>query len=412
MAHAQPLFLVPVASRSVFAGRSSNIRIVNYDDTNRFIPVDKITREHIRDCPVLAEIHALDPTKYLAEFQGMPGLIKGVSYGYGMLVFSENLKHFTRVCSSRVSGNKIKFNYGTEEFKNERAECWEFSVKRVRVDIITKMTRQGAVEYPFILARPDEPKCPVCYDDLSGNVIACDKKHQICLPCFKLLPGNRGLKKCPLCNIQSYKDDELERYDNMLGLEVKQKSYFYLNLRGGNSFYDYRYNEALFLGMLKNSAKSNYMNLFHNMLISSFYNFYMSHNDAFSSYTFNILNQVDGNNRTYSIADDLNQPIIDYINEIDSPHIYEDVKYTDIYMGGYDDIQFYRELEVIDGNVERIREYPNQRKELLKREIYFRYKIKNTTAEEFINYFKNIFERILEPQCKNNMLYNYITIEE
>lgn len=413
MAHAQPLALVAPCSRSAFSARPA-LRVVSHDDTNRFIPTDKITREQVKDCSTLAEISALDATKYLAEFMGFPGLVKGVQgWGYGMLVFSENLKFFTRVCSSRVNGNKIKFNYGSEEIKEDRANCWEFCVKRVRIDVITKAIRQGAIEYPLELSREDTT-CPICLDPLVGNVVKCNENHQTCLKCFNLLPTigpGQSIKKCVLCNVPGYTIDEYKKIEQMNGSLVKQEPYFYLTLRGGNSSYDFKYNEALFLGMLKVITNGLGFDIFRRMLISSFYNYYMDPNRAFSSYTFNILNQVEGNNRTLKSTDDLNSAITDYINDIDRPEIYNDVKYTDIYMGNYDERDFYRELREIDGNIERIEEYAGEaRKNLLKREIYFRFKCKNTNANEFIEYFKNIFYRILN--YKNNTIFNYITIEE
>ena len=408
--------VVPPASRSVFAGRSSmsGLRVVDWTSGDRFIGVNDLTRQQIAECPVLAEIHALDATKYLAEFQGMPGLVKGVnSYGSGMLVFSENLKFYTRVCESRVSGNKIKFNHGSEEFKNERRECWEFCVKRVRIDIITAITRENAVSFPFTLLRPDDPKCPICYDDLSGNVIECDNNHQLCFGCFHLLPGVGGQKKCPCCNTQTYSSERIDKYNAMCGRIIKKEPYFYTSLTAGNSFKEYQYNEALFFGMLKQQAKSHHMDYFRNMLMSSLYNYYIKHPDAFSSYTFNILNQVNGNHRTYNPStDDLNPVIIDFLNEVHTPEIYHDVAHTDIYMNGYDDIQFFRELEDVEGNIERLKEYPNGSQAILRREIYFRYKVKHSTPNELIEYMKNIFYRIITNRHKNTSIFNYIEREE
>jgi hypothetical protein len=363
---------------------------------------------------MLGNLYALDPVKYLAEYGGMPGLVKGATWGMGSLVFSENLKYYTRVCSSRVSGNRIKFNYGSEEIKQERAECWEFAVKRQRIEVITRFRRQDAQQFPFSLTRPDETKCPCCYDDLSGNVVCCNHQHQVCLPCFNLMPVNGGVKKCPLCNTPTYSREEYDRVDRMNGLLVKEDPYFLLTLRGGNSFKDYTYNEALFMGMLKNVSKSCLINVFDIMLISSFYNFYIDHRHAFSSYDFNILNQVNGNNRTFNpFTDGLNAVFLDYIDAIQDfkqfNKIYNDVAHTSIYLHSYEDIQFYRELEAIENNIERIKDYPNGSKEILKREILFRYKISLSTTETLKEKFIDILKLIIS-KSKNYRNY-FETIE-
>jgi len=385
--------VVRPASRSVFAGRSS-FRVVDADATERFIGANEITRQMVIECPVLAEIVALDATKYLAEYCGMPGLVKGCStWGNGMLVFSENLKHMTRVCESRVAGNKIKFNHGSEEFKEARPDVWEFCVKMCRVDVITKMRRENVVNYIFVLSRPDETACPVCLEALQGNVVQCSNTHQVCLPCFNLLSGVRGHKKCPTCR-SHYKDEELSKIDRMNGLEVKDDPYFVFNLSGGNSFKAYTYNEALFMGMLKNQCQNNLMDNFRQMLMSSLYNYYSNHKDAFSLYDFNFTYHSDSGRMYNPFNDELGQVVCDYINEIDTPEIYNDVAYTDFFLNGYDDIQFYRELEDIEGNVNRIKEYPNDKKNILRREVYFRYKVKQANANGLMEYFKNIFQRI------------------
>jgi len=412
MADAQPLALVLPASRSVFAGIPT-LRVIEYSEDHRFIPLSDLTRDQIKGCSMLGYLHGMDATPYLAEYSGIPGIVKGVqTWGSGMLVFTENLKHFTEVCSARVLGNKIKFGYGSEEIKQERRECWEFCVKRVRIDVITKMKRDNAVEFPLVLSRPEDIHCPVCYDELTANNMECDNKHQVCLPCFKLLPGIGGLKKCPCCNTNTYSTERIDRYNAMIGKEIKQPPYFYLSLRGGNSMKDFQYNEALFMGLIKRQAQNQNFDIFRRMLMSSFYNFYINHSDRFS-YNFNLLNQVDGNNRTYNPSkDDLSEPIIEYINEIDDPKIYNDVKFTDIYLGGYDDVDFHRQLRDIDGGgIERISEYPNQSIALLRREIYFRYKIKHSNANELMEYFRNIFYRVIT-NINSSIVFKYVTIEE
>jgi hypothetical protein len=356
---------------------------------------------------------------------GMPGLVKGVSnWGSGMLVFSENLKYYTRICESRVSGNKIKFNYGSEEFKEDRANCYQFCVKRIRIEVITKTHRANGIDYPLELSRPDDKTCPICLEELSGNVVKCNANHQTCLKCFNLLP-NRGhshpiIKNCVLCNKPNYTTDEYDKVERMNGIVHSDDPYYYFTLTGMNSFKDYIYNEALFLGMLKFQAHSHGMDNFRTFLMSSFYNFYMSHKDAFSSYDFNLTYYKDNNNRSYNPScDDLGGAIHEYINTIyDTVHspgyvaIYTDVAYTNISLGGYDDIEFFRDLERVEGNIERLKDYPNDSKMILKREIYFRNKIANTTLTDMKAYFKNIFERIINRATQQSHFFKNTIIEE
>ena len=334
---------------------------------------------------------------YLSEYMGIPGLVKGVSnWGYGMLVFSENMKHMTNVCSSRVVGNKIKFNHGSEEFKEDRANCWEFCVKRERIDIIIKQFRHTPMEYPLNILREGETTCPICYDPLTGQNMFCDNNHQICLTCFDLLPGVGVQKKCPCCNTHTYSRDRMIRYDLMRGQLCKEDPYFYLDLPSfSNSFYDFAFKEAQFLGMIKMMCKAHDLNIFQQMLISALYNFATLHQDAFSLYTFNILDQVDYNNRQMNpFSDDVN-PVIDlFLDLVRKSQIWEDVAYTSHHVPNYDVQDFYRDLEYVEGNLERLKDYSSYNQDLLKREIYFRAKVKRSTDEQLIEQMKLIFQTI------------------
>lgn len=403
--------IVPICCRPTFAARST-LRIVEADDTRTFKGINDITRQQIMECPALADLCSLDPVPYLAEFMAMPGLVKGASnYAYGHLVYSENLKHYTRVCSSRVAGNKIKFNYGSEEFKENRDDCWEFCVKRVRISIIQKQTRLDVESFPLVLTR-EEDSCPICYDKLTSQVVCCKSNHQTCLNCWSLLPGHRGNKKCVLCNTANYSDEELEKVDKMNGRVIQKDPYYYLDIKScANSFKDYTYNEALFFGMIKNMCR-NESDIFNSMLLSGLYNYYMTHPESFSDYQFNILNQVDYNNRTYNpFHDDVNPVIEKYLDIAHTPQIYNDIAHTTIYMSGYDDIQFFRELEHIEGNVNRLVEYPNQSKSILQREIFFRYKLDRLSHYELKETMNKLFQRIAKKTHQYEKLFNIIKQE-
>jgi len=406
------LAVVPLCSRPVFSSRGF-LRVINHDDLG-FIGVNDITRQKIQECPILAELKAIDPVPYLAEYMGIPGIVKGVChYGSGMLVFSENLKYFTRVCSSRVTGNKIKFNYGSEEFKEDRANCWQFCVKLVRMKIIKNVKRSEKESFPLILSR--ETNCPICYETLTCQNVSCEASHQTCLSCFNLLPLSCGVKKCPLCNKPNYTPEELEKAERMNGKTVESEPYFLACIdSGANSFKDYTYNEALFFGMIKIMTNNGlYFDRFSKMLMSGLYNYYITHKEAFSDYSFNILNQIDGNSRTWNpFKDDVNIVIEKYIDSVlSTDDIYNDVAHTQIYMSEYDDIEFYSDLEFIDGNMNRIKDYPNDRKEILKREIFFRSKIKRTNANELKEIIKDVFKKILDNSNRYLGQFEIIKIE-
>jgi hypothetical protein len=404
--------VVALCSRRAFSGRVS-LRVVDSADTSVFRPFNRITREQINENPFLAEIASLDATQYLLDYCGIPGLVKGVkSYGSGMLVFSENLKYYTRLCDSRVSGNKIKFNHGTEEIKERREDCWEFCVKRERLDIICPQHRQDAQVFDLVLKR-DEDTCPICFDKLTGRVVCCASNHQVCLTCFNLLPLFGGVKKCVLCNCPNYTLDELDKVERMNGKIVKGHRFFYSAMSSGcNSFKDFTYKEALFLGTLRIACYNGDYNLFQRMLMSALFNYYTTHQEAFSDYNFNLLNQVDYNNRTYNpFSDDLPPVIKSFLENIHTPQVFNDVAHTLHYSSGYDDIDFYSQLEDIEGNIQRLKDYPNGTKDILKREIFFRYKIKHTTPLELEGWMKTIFKMMLNSASKYSGVYNLVVRE-
>lgn len=406
-----PLPLVAPYYRSRLAAGSSSLRVLDHDDPARFIELKDLRHDQLEACSELNSLLRIDVATYLATNSGIPGLVKGVTFGYRMKAFSPDLTRYVQVCQSRVAGNKIKFGYGSEEKKEDREDCWEFCVKRVRMDVITKCRREDGVTFPLVLLRPDETKCPVCYDDLGENNMWCDNKHQICLPCFNLLRGDGGQKKCPCCNSQTYSFERMERYHLMSGRVVKESPYFFSSLTGGNSHQDFTFNEALFLGILKSeSSRTHAFNTFQRMLISSFFNFWIDDPRRFTK-DFNVMHQGENNARLYDpVQQDLGDAVIEYITEIDSPKIYRDVAYTSIYIGNYDEIDFYRELIEIYGNINRVADFPNGAKDVLKRETFFRYKVRQLNVNELISQFKIIFATIL--RCAKDNKHHFRNIDD
>ena len=391
------LAVLPPASRTLFSARRG-LRVIDADSLDTFRETDEFSRQHLHDNPALAEFVALDVPQYISHYGGLPGFVLGANYGDGMTVLSPNFKKLTVVCPSRVAGNQIKFGHGAAEEKYTRGECWEFCVQRVRVKVITEIQKQNPQSFPLVLTR-DDTTCPICMIDLSGAVVACHNKHQICLPCFNLLPKFSGVKKCPLCNTPTYTGQELEKVEKMNGKEVDKDSYYYIDLNSrANSHTDFCYNEALFLHLIKFYAGVGNMEKQRTMLMSSFYNFYMNHKDHFGLYTFAAMYQTNGNDRILKPnGGELPEAFQQYILALRNRHfykkIYDDVAHTEIYLHDYDERDFYKQLRELDGNIERVEDYVGHRKPILQREIYFRYYVLKHTNEQIEAEFKDILFR-------------------
>jgi len=419
--------VVPPASRHSFSARDGYaIRLIRLNEDVRFMTQQDITRKMASENKILCEVLALNPAFYLAEYGGVPGFVKGVNVfaPSGNLIINADLNSYTRLCESRVDGNKIKFGYGKKQTIENREDCWEFAIKLMSIKIVTEVHRATPVAFPMTLLR-DETKCPVCLDDLSGNVVGCQNNHQVCLPCYNLLaPASCGCnyKRCPVCR-DLYTNEEEEKVALMNGIETKEKPYFKLTLKGGNSWKEYVYNEALFFSMIKKYS-SRYKatgHLIDTMILSSLYNYAMDNDRKFSSRDFNILYQDDDNNRAYSpYREDyfysLPPVMLEYVENMSSKEVYDDVAHTQIYIqdNEYTEIDFNNQLENIYGNQawEINKLYPGtQKKNILRREVYFRYWVKNKTEQELKDYIKNIFKKIIEdPQGEATGIFKYIKI--
>jgi hypothetical protein len=399
------LEVVPPASRNPFSVRETyNMRLVRPNEPVRFIPIKEISRKLTKQCKILADLYALDQTYYLAEFGGMPGLVKSVNTfaASGILIVNPDQTAFTSLCESRVDGNRIKFGYGSKQKIEERCECWELAIQLELIEVVTEVRRAEPISYPLTLLR-EENNCPVCFDDLSGNVVACENNHQTCLACWNLLNGN--FKKCPACR-GHYPDAEIERACDMNGREAEAKPYFKISLTAGNSWKEYTHNEALFFSMIKKFAQHERISApkIDCMILSALYNYYMDEDRKFSSYNYNILYQADYNNRTYKpYSDDLTPVILDFIDNIRNKEIYDDVAYTQHYIGEneYSETEFNSQLDTMYGfrAWEKNKEYPGDKKKILKREIYWRYWIENRSDDEIKDYIKKLFQKIIS--CKS-----------
>ncbi len=408
--------LRPLASAHPFASRPSP-RVVEFNSTDTFISFNDLTYQQVKENPLLCDLKAIEPTLYLSHFSALPGLVKGITQwgADGQLAFSPDLKFFTRVCSSRVSGNRIKFNYGAEQILVERNDCYIFAVKRQRIDVVERYIDQAPADVePLILLR-DETDCRCCYTPLDAKNVSCSQRHQICADCFKLLPSTtQGKKKCPWCNVCSYTDEAYQKFNKILGQRVVVEKFLRINLYGANSFKEFINNEALFMGALRYITMSGLLSTFEKLMMSSFINFYHAHPDAYNTYNFSMTCQTSGNIRTARpnlvMGHQCPTPLLEYIEKADTPEIYNDVSNTDIYII-YDDIEFFNDLQFIDGNILRIKDFPNDTKRFLQREIFFRKTIARQAdkGEFIINTFNKIIkENIINRASSHCMLYNVI----
>lgn len=394
----------------------AELRIVEASNPVEFKHLDDLTPLELKDNKELQEMKNYNRLSYLARYGGLPGLVKGVSsYGNGMKVFSPDLKHWTKLCSSRVVDNKIKFNYGSEQKLYRRDDCWEYAVKRHRTDVIVERRRANAEVLPFELLRPEDTKCPICLEDLSGNVLNCPNNHQLCLPCFALLPRPGGACKCPTCR-SPYSITTYERQRVMEGIITDSSGVLAFDLGGGNSFRAYEANEALMLGILRHSSISYYLDEDDRMLVSAFFNWYATHHERFSTYNFNMLTQKDGaGGLQWSLSANIehNNAFTDFIEDIHAPAIWEDVALTNHSIYRYNDETFNDDLEVIEGanSWARSKAYPGNKKEFLKREIYFRTFTRVNDRDQLIKRFEKIIEKIIKSsESGNNGLLNRVII--
>lgn len=379
------------APRSAMFGRH-NLRVIEADDQSQIMRLSEITREQVKENGMLALIVAEDPLNALATYAGFPVLIRGVAeYGdSSRLVFSPRLEYYARIGSARVAGNNIKFNHGREERTEERSRCWEYGIKREKLELLTEEIRRPAVIPPLVLARPDDTNCPICREELTGANVSCSHKHQTCVDCYRLL----NVKCCPICR-SGFPASQTQAIENLIGGLVEKTDAIQSQIDGGNSYKIFRNTEAHFMGILKMVYNSGAFNLFERMVISSYYNFMMNRREPFGNYDIASMIQYDGNNRRIKLGDYLGSGFVEYLEKIDQPIIYNDVAHTEHYSIPWTITEFYEHLEEIDsGSINRIKDYSEPGLIILKREIYFRICVKRIPAEGLQIIFKNIFEKL------------------
>jgi hypothetical protein len=332
------------------------------------------TASQINQNSFLATLTALDPTPFLATYQAMPCLIKGVE-GYGddaKIVISPGFQYYSRLGNARVANNKIKFCYGSEQLTADRADCYEFGVVRVKVSVISEVKKQPKASFPLVLTREHNDDCPVCMEKLTGDCVECSNKHQFCLPCYDLIPLKNGVRTCALCRVGTFSPEEVAKIEAMTGKVFSKQEYLATSVDGCNSFKMYRNSEALFLGMVSYVVKHSNLSPLQKMTLSAFHDFYTTHPDAFSTWDFNILAQYNGNDRRIKTDQDLGEAWNAFLAVIESPKIYNNVGHTDLYPFNYTDNQYYNDLESITGSLNLLKDYTEGRAIILKRQMFFR----------------------------------------
>ena len=400
------------ASQDSFLQRS-DIRILEVGHTERFKSFKEIQAHEARENEILADLMTVENHKYLAYCMGEPGIVQGVrTYAISGLVFSPNLKMATQLCSARTQGNKIKFGWGSDEVKHDRSECWEIAAERHQMTVKKEMRTTPPQVFPLVITRPENKACPVCFDDLSGNALACINKHQVCLPCFRLLSGQRGQKKCPTCRGQ-YHDEELSRFDKMVGDVIRTRLIFEMDEDGGNSFRMFQNNEALMLGVIRQAVRHQHnLDAFETLLLSSFFNFYWRHPDAFNSYGFSMTVCVSINARQL-VVDDCSEycgAFSQYLDAIESYEVISDIEKTKYGLPQfqYSDTNFYEDLEKVYGDegFKKMKDYPGyERLEMLKRKVLFLGQVKTLGREGVWGVYMRTMGKLLARAANYPLIY-------
>jgi hypothetical protein len=412
--------VVAVCRRNRFAAcEPYHQRIVEaHDTTTTFWRLSDVPIAKRRENPILNRLCELPESPYLAMYHGIPGLVLGVSPNAndGVQVFTNDMKHSVELDDSKKKDNKIKFLYGRNEILEARDYCWEFAVKAVKIDVVREVEKTSCVSYPLRLTREDETKCPICFDELTGNVVCCSSAHQTCLSCYNLMAGERGTKRCPTCR-SSYNDIELEKIDQMNGAEFEGLPYFRIKASGaGNSHTDFTFAEFLFMGMIKSAIRLNHIDTITTMLMSGFYNY--AYRQIGGEKDRSITDCVSGNDRAFYPFKMLDNDIVnDFIDIIDTPEIYNDIGHTgDFYMNNstYPRREFNNDLDAIVGaenyGVILKRYETDEEEKVLRRIVYFRTRMRRMSKDDIKSIIETFFKHVINKSKTSPHRFNQIRI--
>lgn len=406
----------PPCSKHPFFQRSS-MRVVEPTQDVDFMSFANVPMTARRENDVLNDLLAVESCWYFALNMGEPGFVRGVrDWITSGLICSPNFKRATTLCSARIQGNKIRFGWGNEAETHERSQCWEIATRRHQVIVRETLTTLPPKEFPFLLTREGHTSCPVCYEDLSGNVVGCINRHQTCLTCFNMLPLRQGVKVCPLCNEPGkYCEAELNKVKEMNGATQKTTWSFHVDEDGGNSFRMFQNNEAMMLGMIRFMSSTFHWEAFTNQLMSAFFNFYTTHLDGFTSYNFNLTFCRAINCRVLD-TDDVEEQggaFSDFLDVIESAEILQDVEKTSVSVYHYHDIDFYRDLRLIYGDLEKIGDYPGEeKKSMLKRRILFITRVREYGRGGLFRLYMETLRKMAERGKSYNNVFKTETVRE
>jgi hypothetical protein len=390
----------PPCSKLPFFQRPS-MRVLEHDQDVDFVSFANVPMVARRENDVLNDLLTTQAHWYLALNMGEPGFARGVRDWISTgIVFSPSFKRATTLCSARTQGNKIRFGWGNETESHERSQCWEIATRRHRVVVRELLTTLPPRDFPFSLTRPEHTSCPVCYEDLSGNVVVCTNRHQTCLTCFNMLPLRQGVKVCPMCNEPGkYTENELNKVKEMNGATQKTTWSFHVDEDGGNSFRMYQNNEGLMLGMIRFMSSTFHWEAFTHQMMSAFFNFYTTHLDAFISHNFNLTSSegINARNLTTDDVEEYPGAFSEFLDVIESAEILEDVEKTSISVYHYHDVDFFRDLRLIYGDLEKIGDYPGEeKKSMLKRRVLYITRVREWGRGGLFKLFKETLVKMAE----------------
>jgi hypothetical protein len=406
----------PPCSKLPFFQRSS-MRVIEHDQDVDFMSFPNVPVAARRENDVLNDLLTTQTHWYLALNMGEPGFARGVrDWITSGLVFSPSFKRATTLCSARIQGNKIRFGWGNETETHERSQCWEIATRRHRVIVRETLTTLPPKVFPFSLTREGQTSCPVCYEDLSGNVVGCINRHQTCLTCFNMLPLRQGVKVCPMCNEPGkYCEAELNKVKEMNGATQKTTWSFHVDEDGGNSFRMYQNNEGLMLGMIRYASSTFHWETFSAQLMSAFFNFYTTHCDGFTSYNFNFTSGAGINARvlTTDDVDEYTGAFSEFLDVIESSEILEDVEKTHVSVYHYHDTDFYAHLRAIYGDLEKIGDYPgDEKKSMLKRRVLFMTRVREWGRGGLFRLFMETLVKMAERVKSYDKVFRHELVRE
>ncbi len=345
---------------------------------------------------MLRALALIGPEPFLMRYGGEPGLRLGVGYEYSGIVFSGDMKQGMNLNDTRRRGEELVFGDGK---RWNKPECWVLCVRLIKPTHTVAFRTDSVIPITPIL-RDDTTTCPICISDLSGVIISCSNKHQVCCECYGLM-GNSP--KCPICR-QVYDADAQTTYTNRIGTRetVYEEIQFYFG-NGANSRLMAYGADCLFLHYLKRYGADMLHKPKANMLIDLLLNYYLNPkvNKDTGFYDGMITYPSRGHpySRSYTKWTAQNSPngLDRFLVYLRSEDAKEKIKNVEYYINDYSEDHFLTDLEKQYPesalSVLRNNATPAQRSRL-KRGLYWSYRvIGNNTDEEILSIIDECEER-------------------